>query len=62
MADNHVPALRLLVVQLVTGIGHSRSNIAAVHFDGPWLDECLRVANEIERIGVDIRHIHPKVY
>lgn len=59
MDDNRLPALRLSVVQLVIGIGHSRSNIAAIHFDGPWFDECMRLAREMQ--AVNSRDISPKV-
>lgn len=56
--------LRPEVKALIKGIGFidrrgHTGNIAAVHFDGPWLDECLRLAREIE--AVNIRNIPPKV-
>ncbi len=39
--------------------GIVRSNIAAVHFDGPWLAECVALAQEIE--SVHIRSRPPKI-
>ena len=39
--------------------GIVQSNIAALHFDGPWLAECLYLAREIE--AVNIRNLPPKV-
>lgn len=38
------------VRRLIRGMGHPRSNIRAVHFDGPGLDKPLALAVEMERI------------
>ena len=44
---------RFNVEQFLRCMAHPRSNIAAVHFDGPWLAECLRLHAEIERMAGD---------
>lgn len=42
--------------------GIMQSNIRALHFDGLWLAECLRLADEIDRVGVDIKRIPRQIY
>jgi hypothetical protein len=39
------------VVDLVQGMAHSHSNIAAAYFDGPELERCIRLHHEAVRIG-----------